>query len=119
MSDELPIACSLSATELSERLAEMAALGGDALVDTHTNALHAELRFAAGEGIRERVEAVVAAEASCCSFLTMSVGDEPDLVVLSIDAPGGAEMVVDEMVAAFGNEPQTRHSPTAAGASRT
>jgi hypothetical protein len=105
MPGELPIACSLSATELPERLAEMAALGGDALVDTRTKALHAELRFAAGEGVRERVEAIVAAESTCCSFLTMSVSDKPDLVVLNIDAPEGAGVVLDEMVAAFRNPP--------------
>ena len=87
MPGELPIACSLSATELPERLAEMAALGDDALVDTRTKALHAELRFAAGEGVRERVDAIVAAESTCCSFLTMSVSDKPDLVVLKSTRP--------------------------------
>jgi hypothetical protein len=106
MPGELPIACSLNATELPERLAEMAALGGAALVDAHTQPLHAELRFATGEGVRERVEAIVAAESRCCSFLTMGVSDEPDLVVLNIDAPEGAELVLDEIVAAFLNQSQ-------------
>ena len=106
MPSELPIACSLSAAELPERLAELAALGRAALVDTRTEPHHAQLRFAAGEGVRERVEAMVAAESSCCSFLTMSVSEEPDLVVLTIDAPEGAELVLDEMVAAFRNSPR-------------
>ena len=106
MPAELPIACSLGATELPERLAEMAALGEAALVDTRTLPLHAELRFAVGDRVRERVEAIVSAEASCCSFLTMGVSEEPDLVVLNIDAPEGAELVLDEMVDAFRNQPQ-------------
>ena len=106
MPRELPIACSLSATELPKRLAEMAALGDAALVDTRTKPLHAELRFAAGEGVRERVQAIVAAESKCCSFLTIGVSDEPDLVVLTIDAPEGAEVVLDEMVAAFRPQPR-------------
>src|SRR5436190_21667140 len=98
MPDELPIACSLSAPDLRARLAEMAALGRAALVDVCTAPTHAELRFAAGRGVRERVEAIVAAEAECCAFLTMRVSDEPDLVVLAIEAPPGAEPVLDDLV---------------------
>jgi hypothetical protein len=101
MPAELPIACSLSATELPARLAEMAALGDTALVDARQDATHAELRFAAGAGVHERVEAVVAAESQCCAFLTMRVSGEPDTVVLTIDAPQGAEVVLGELVDAF------------------
>lgn len=61
----------------------------------------ARLRFAAGAGIRERVDAIVAAESSCCAFLTMRVTDEPDAVVLTIDAPEDAELVLVELVDAF------------------
>jgi hypothetical protein len=102
---ELPIACSLSADELPKRLAEMSALGDDALVDARTGPAHAELRFAARDGIRERVEAIVAAESQCCAFLAMAVVDEPDTVILTIDAPEGAELVLDELVSAFRNQP--------------
>lgn len=105
MSAELPIACSLTATELPKRLAEMATLGQAALVDAHTTPTRAELRFAAGDGVRQRVDAIVVAESSCCSFLTMTVSDEPDLVVLTIDAPEGAEPVLEELVTAFRNQP--------------
>src|ERR1700712_1401181 len=98
MSPELPIACSLSATELPERLAEMAALGDAALLDVHHAGAHAELRFAAEAGGRERVEAVVAAESECCAFLRMRVTDAADGVLLTIDAPEGAEPVQQELV---------------------
>jgi hypothetical protein len=106
MPAEPPIACSLSATELPARLAEMAALGAAALTDTRQDAAHAELRFAAGAGVRERVEAVVAAESHCCAFLAMHVTGEPDAVVLTIDAPEGAEVVLAELVDAFRSRPQ-------------
>lgn len=108
MSAELPLACSLTAAELPSRLAEMAALGEAALVDLRSQPTRADLRFAAGEGVRERVEAIVAAESQCCAFLTMSVTDAPGLVVLTVDAPEGAEVVLDQMVAAF-----RRNAPTA------
>src|SRR3954454_2096939 len=73
MSAALPIACALGASDMSQRLAEMAALGAAALLDVRHVGRHAELRFAARTGVRERVEAVVAAESECCAFLTMRV----------------------------------------------
>jgi hypothetical protein len=104
MTDEQPIACSLNATDLSKRLGDMSALGEDALVDARTDRRRAELRFEADTDVRERLEAIVAAESSCCSFLTMSLTGESDAVVLTIDAPEGAEVVLDEIVAAFRRE---------------
>jgi hypothetical protein len=106
MPSELPIACSLSATELPVRQAQMAALGRDALVHTRVEGTHGELRFAAGAGVRDRVQEFAVAEGECCAFLTMRVSDGPDAVVLSIDAPEGAEPVLRELVDAFRAEPQ-------------
>lgn len=45
MPAEPPIACSLSATELPVRQAQMAELGRDALVEAHVGGTHAELRL--------------------------------------------------------------------------
>ncbi len=104
MPTELPIACSLSAAELPARLAQMAELGRDALVDVELSGTHATLRFAAGA--RERVTSVVAVESACCAFLAMQVSDEPDGVVLDITAPEDAELVLHELVDAFRGEPQ-------------
>ena len=101
MPEELPIACSLDAAGLAAREAEMAALGRDALVSLERNGPRARLHFAAGAGIRERVERFLAAESACCAFLTMDIVDGDDEVILRIDAPVGAEPVLAEMVAAF------------------
>ena len=101
MPSELPIACSLSATELSGRLRDMAELGHAALLDVHREPTRAELRFVADGGVRDRVERIVAAESQCCAFLSMSVSDEPDTVVLGVEAPQGTELVLDELVDAF------------------
>ena len=105
MPTELPIACSLSATELPARLAQIAQLG-HALIDVKLTGTHATLRFVAGAGVRERVTSVVAAESACCAFLAMQVRDEPDAVVLDITAPEDAERVLHELVGAFRGEPQ-------------
>ncbi len=103
MPTELPIACSLSASDLSKRLADMAALGAAALLGVEVGGTHAELRFAAAAGVRDRLDAIVAAESECCAFLAMAVSDGPGAVVLTIDAPAGAELVIEELVGAFGS----------------
>ena len=105
MTPDTPLACSLTAAELPQRLRQMAALGHDALLDHHTDGTHATLRFAASAGIRERVEAIAAAESRCCAFLTLRVADEPGAVVLTIDAPEGAEPVLSELVEAVAADP--------------
>jgi|Tabmets5t2r1_1033131.scaffolds.fasta_scaffold49374_2 hypothetical protein len=104
MPAELPIACSLKAAELPARLAEITTLGDDALIDVHRPPGHAELRFAAGDGIRDRVEAIVRAEAHRCAFLNMEVRDEPNLVVLRITASADADLVLAQLVDAFRGE---------------
>jgi len=98
---ELPIVCSLNATDLRTRLTEIAELGREALLDAHINATRAELRFAAGEGVRARVDAIVAAESQCCAFLEMAVTEEPDSLRLTITGPAGSEAVIDDLVDAF------------------
>jgi hypothetical protein len=106
MSTELPIACSLTAGELHVRRAQIADLGRDALVEARVEASHADLRFKGGAAVRERVERVVAAESECCPFLTMAVEETPSEVRLTIDAPDGAEPVLEELAAAFRSAPQ-------------
>jgi hypothetical protein len=101
MTDHLPIACSLGAADLAERLNQISDLGRDALVDARRDGARAELRFAARPGVRERVAAIAAAEARCCAYLDLRVGDGAGAVVLQIGAPAGAEPVLAELVDAF------------------
>ena len=101
MTNELPIACSLGAGDLTHRLDEIAALGRDALLDSDLDGTRATLRFAAGPGIDERLARIVAAESECCAFLTMAVREDGDELVLAIDAPEGAELVLEELVDGF------------------
>jgi hypothetical protein len=101
MPAEPPIACSLSANELPVRLAEMTAVGRTALLDVREAGAHAELRFAARAGVRDRLAAIRAAESRCCAFLDIALNDEPGTLVLTIDAPEGAEAILAELVDAF------------------
>jgi hypothetical protein len=107
MPDELPIACSLDADRLSKRLAGMSALGRSSLISAESTDRAANLRFRPGDDTAERLAAIVAAEAECCAFLAMDVRKEPNGLRLTIEAPDGAEPVLEEIVEAFrgGSEP--------------
>jgi hypothetical protein len=106
MPTKLPIACSLSATELPARLAEMSDLGRAALLDVERSGARAVLRFRSGAEIRQRLAVIVAAEARCCALLDMRLRDDDGGLALTVDAPANAAPVVDELVAAFAAAPR-------------
>jgi hypothetical protein len=101
MSRPLPIACTLSATDLTARGEELRALGGDGLVDATEEPARAVLRFRPDPAIRERVEAIVAAESECCAFLDFVLEHDADATVLTISAPNGGAEMVHELAAAL------------------
>lgn len=101
MSEGNPIACSLSAGDLQERLNEIAAVGADGLIAHGAEGKRHLLRFRASEQLRQRLEAIVAAEARCCSFLDLSLEERGDELVLAVGAPGEGQQVADALAAAF------------------
>ena len=100
MPSEPPIACSLSAPELRERLDAIAALGRAGLIAAERDGAGVVLRFQ--RCTRPELAAIVAAEAECCAFLSMDLHDEPDAAVLRIEAPAGAESLLRDLVSVFG-----------------
>jgi len=101
MPTEIPIACTLTAAQMPQRLAEIRAIGQAALLSAETTESDATLRFRAGADTRTRVEAIVAAESKCCAFLRFDLTDEPRALVLNIRAPEGGEPVLHQLVTAF------------------
>jgi hypothetical protein len=101
MATDLPIACSLEARELEQRLGEMTAIGAAALLASETHGRRALLRFRADEDARGRLDAIIDAESRCCSFLTMELALAEHELVLTVDGPVGAEPVIDELARAF------------------
>lgn len=95
------ISCSLGASDLQQRLNEIAEIGADSLIERSADGDRRLLRFRSTEETRRRLEAIVAAEADCCSFLNLSLEDRDGVLVLSIDAPEGGQLVADELTAAF------------------
>src|SRR3954468_23233608 len=105
MPTELPIACSLSAAELPARLAEMNDVGRSALLGVERTKTTAVLRFRHDGETRERLAAIVAAEARCCAFLDMTLDVTGDAVALTISVPADAAPILDELVAVFAAAP--------------
>lgn len=101
MTRPLAIACTLSAADLEARAAELRAVGGDGLLDVSEGEGRAVLRFRPDPALRERLEAVVAAEAECCAFLDLRLDHQADATVLAISAPGGGGELVHGLAAAF------------------
>ena len=105
MSTDEPLACTLTAAQMPERLAEIRAIGADALLSSETSASRsALLRFRASSATRARLRALIAAEAECCAFLSFALADEADAVLLTISAPEGGEPIMQELVCAFRDE---------------
>jgi hypothetical protein len=97
----LPIACSLDASEMASRLADMRAVGEAALVSADAADSRVVLRFRSGADTLDRLRTIVAAEASCCPFLALELIEATEVVTLAIRAPEGGEPVLREIVAAF------------------
>ena len=95
---DLPLACSLDAGALQDRVAEMRAIGRDALIAADADGV---LRFRATPEVRERLERVVAAEAECCPFLGLDLRERDGELRLTVAAPEGAEPVAAGLAEAF------------------
>lgn len=99
--EALPVACSLSADNLKERLAAIAEIGAEGLLTREVDGERHLLRFSAGTANRKRLEEIVAAEAKCCSFLDLALEERGGELVLSIAAPEDGQAVADELASAF------------------
>jgi hypothetical protein len=103
MTSDTPIACSLGASELEQRLTAIAEIGADNLISRDTEGDNRLLHFRANATTRRQLKAIVAAEAECCSFLDLTLSEEGDRLVLSIAAPREAQVLADELAGAFGD----------------
>lgn len=101
MTEGTPIACSLGASDLRRRLNEIAEVGAGSLIERSAEGERHLLRFRSGAETCRRLEAIVAAEAKCCSFLDLSLEEEGGELVLSISAPQDGQPIADELAAAF------------------
>ena len=90
MSSGTPIACLLSAGDYRERLKQIRAIGREALIEAEDRDDAVRLVFADEAPIRARLEDIVAAEAACCPFLDLQIGQSPEGITLTIAVPPGS-----------------------------
>ena len=94
MSD-LPIACTLTADAMTDRLAFIDTLSNDALIARETTESGLRVRLRDGEDVERRVRELIAAESSCCAFLRFDLERTDGELVLAIDGSDDARPVID------------------------
>ena len=94
---DLPIVCTLSATDYRDRLSEIAALSRNALRHAEQRGLTLDLRYApeAAAQVRQLVEQ----ERACCAFLQFELIEDAHEVRLLVTAPPAAADAVPDLVA--------------------
>lgn len=101
MTDPKPIACSLGASDLQQRLNEIAELGAASFIGRDAAEGKHTLRFRSDPTTRRRLEEIVAAEAECCSFLDLKLTEQRGEPILTLAAPEDGQSIADELAAAF------------------
>jgi hypothetical protein len=119
MTDQDPVACTLEAGALEQRLAAIAEIGADSLISRQAEDGRHLLRFRADAETRRRLEQIIAAEAECCSSLELSL-DRATELVLSIAAPRDVQALADGLASALAGSliSAERSGPTRPGRSR-
>lgn len=102
MTRSAPIACSLAADDLRQRLDEIAAVGAESLVARDSDGLRHTLCFHSDPQTRRRLERIIAAEAECCSFLSLTLVEQKGELILILEAPEDGRSVADGLAGAFG-----------------
>ena len=96
---ELPIACTLRAGARAEREELIAQLWRDALIAGERTGEGVRLRLRDDPEIESRTRELIAAEQSCCAFLSFELDRADDELVLQISGPPEARPIVDAFLA--------------------
>jgi hypothetical protein len=97
ISDSPPIACSLTAADYRQRVADTGQVARDALRERRPIDGGARFAFDETADIRQRLEAFVAAESTCCPFLTMRLESDGDQLLLEVTGPELAAPIIKEL----------------------
>jgi hypothetical protein len=95
---ELPIACSLDASQLAERTERWRALREQSLISSERTGALARQRYRGGAAIERELRELAALEAECCPFLKLRVHRLDTEIRLEISGPPDAAEIVAELV---------------------
>jgi hypothetical protein len=91
---DAPIACNLSPDELRDRTADLSALAQRALLSRRPTTHGERLMFIDTPEVERALRAAAAAEAACCSFLTMRLDRRDDGLLLDVTGPAEARPII-------------------------
>ncbi len=94
-----PIACTLTPEELQDRTASLSDLAARALTARETIDGGQRLRFIDLPDVERELRDAVAAESSCCSFLSMDLRRQDGALVLDVTGPEQARPIISELLA--------------------
>lgn len=86
----------------SARLRRWQHLADTASANARRGGPRLEVRYHPGEGVRQELESLAAAEAECCSFVAWSVTHDDDALVLTVTADPASPDDVAPIAALFG-----------------
>jgi hypothetical protein len=93
------IACSLTAADYRRRVAETGDVAREALRERRPIDGGERLVFEETGHVRGRLEAFIAAESTCCPFLTMRLQSDGDRLALDITGPELATPIIEDLFA--------------------
>ena len=92
---DLPIACTLTPSAMTDRLAFIDALTSDALVAREVTPDGLRVRLRDEPGVEERLRELIAAESSCCAFLSFDLRRVDGELNLDVTGPADARPIID------------------------
>ena len=97
--DPVPIACSLDAGEVTERVQEWQALVASSVRELESDATTVRMVLDGADGALLRATALGQREKACCPFFDVSIDLAADARILTLGVPEGAEEVLATFVA--------------------
>jgi hypothetical protein len=96
MKRDIPIACSLPASEMNDRVAEFRDLGARTTA-RELRPGHLVLRFSRAEGLAETLQNLVQREKECCPFLTFRIEEEAGEIRVDVSGPLESQPVLESL----------------------
>ena len=96
---EVPIACSLTQAQYSDRLAAVQRIGAGAVISVWQRPDGARVTLRADDMLRREIDRLIDLENECCPFMSIVPASTDDEIMLDISAPLEVAPIVQDLVA--------------------